>query len=120
MEIRDIQDAIIKNMAVKNRHTLEVNAVIEGNSYFGVCIFIGVAAMFQLEDEEVRKFLSIDENERIFMEQKFLSNLKDGFEYDVPGTTSKRFVTKVQLILNSLKHAGKGRINLVDIIKDKI
>ena len=46
MELKNIREGILKNMAVKNRWNLEVDQVIEGNSYFGQCIFIGVASMY--------------------------------------------------------------------------
>ena len=121
MELRDIRYVICSNMAVKNIHTLDVNQTIEGNSYFGVCIFIGIAKMFGFENEEVEEFISIDSDERIFMENKFLRYLKDYFDNEPnANTTSKRFYTKVNLILNGIKLNHNKMVSLADIIKDNI
>tara|TARA_Y100000114_G_C11687634_1_gene291907 strand:- start:120 stop:488 length:369 start_codon:yes stop_codon:yes gene_type:complete len=121
MDLKDIRSVICCNMAVKNIHTLEVNQTIEGNSYFGVCIFIGLAKMFGFEDTEIEDFVSVDAEEREFMQNKFLKYLTDYFEDEKsPNTTAKRFYTKVNLILNGVKINHNKVVTLADIIKDNI
>ena len=58
MELRDIKKGILNNLAVKNPHTLEVDPVLEGNSYFGLCIFVGVSRMFNFSLAEITDFLN--------------------------------------------------------------
>ena len=120
MELKNIKEGIIKNMAVKNSWNLEVDQVIEGNSYFGLCIFIGVASMYGFSDQSVKDFLSIDREEREFMEEKFLRILGDSFDTKNDSVTAKRFQTKVNLILNYIRHEFKKTVNLKDIIQNKI
>lgn len=120
MELRNIREGIEKNMAVKNRWNLEVDQVIEGNSYFGVCIFVGVASMYGFSKAEVKEFLSIDTEERDFMEEKFIRILKDSFDKNNDSVTAKRFQTKVNLILNFIRHEYRKTVSLKDIIANKI
>ena len=120
MELKNIREGIIKNMAIKNKWTLEVDQVIEGNSYFGVCVFVGVASMYDFDPVEVRTFLSIEEEERSFMESKFIKILKDSFDKKNDSVTAKRFQTKVNLILNYIRNEFRKTISLRDIIENKI
>lgn len=120
MTLDNIKKGILSNLAVKNRYTLEVNHVIEGNSYFGVCIFVGVSAMFGFEDSEVEDYLSIDSSERDFMHAKFLDIIEQYYSNKEGSTTAKRFHTKVNLILNHLYTITRKKVTLADIIKDKI
>ena len=57
MNLLDIREGILNNLAVKNKHTLDVDPVLEGNSYFGQCIFVGVSRMFNFSKEEIQQFL---------------------------------------------------------------
>ena len=120
MELKNIREGILKNMAVKNRWNLEVDQVIEGNSYFGQCIFIGVASMYGFNNQSVKDFLSISTDERDFMEDKFLRILQDSFDKKNNSVTAKRFQVKVNLILNYIRHEFKKTVNLKDIIQNKI
>lgn len=120
MTLEDIKKGIVKNLTVKNPHTLEVNAVIEGNSYFGACIFVGVARIYNFDYKEIQEYLSEDEDHIMFLEDKFLNILSDYFNTKEPSITTKGFFTKTNLILNHIRIEFKKTISLADIIKDKI
>jgi hypothetical protein len=120
MELKDIKKGITRNLAVKNPHTLEVNAVIEGNSYFGTCIFVGVSRLYNFSIEEITNFLSEDKEHVEFLEEKFLSILGDYFNTKDPSTTTKGFFTKTNLILNHIRIEHSKTISLAEIIKEKI
>lgn len=119
MDLKTIKKAIISNLAVKNPHTLEVDHVIEGNSYFGMCIFIGVGLMYGNKEEEIELILNIGPEEREFYHKKFLLFLNEYYN-ETESTTTKRFGTKVNLILNYIKNHGGKQISLAEIIKDNI
>jgi hypothetical protein len=120
MELKDIKKGILHNLAVKNRHTLEVDSVIEGNSYFGVCIFIGISKMFNFSSQKIADFLSEDLDHVEFLEEKFLSILDDYFNKKEPSTTAKAFYIKTNLLLNHIRIEHSKTISLAEIIKDKI
>lgn len=120
MELKDIKKGILKNLAVKNPHTLEVNAVIEGNSYFGSCIFVGLARIYNFSVNEIQEFLSEDAEHIKFLEEKFLSILGDYFNTKTPSTTTKGFFTKTNLILNHIRIEHSKTISLAEIIKEHI
>lgn len=120
MELDNIRKGILKNLAVKNPHTLEVNAVIEGNSYFGVCIFVGISLMFGHSHKVIGEYLSEDKEHINFLEEKFLSILGDYFNTKDPSTTTKGFYTKTSLVLNYINNNYGKQISLADVIKDKI
>tara|TARA_R110002049_G_scaffold186687_1_gene354955 strand:+ start:263 stop:625 length:363 start_codon:yes stop_codon:yes gene_type:complete len=120
MELENIREGIVKNMAVKNKWNLDVDQVIEGNSYFGICIFIGVASMYGFKEQSVKDFLSISMEERDFMEDKFIRILKDSFDKNNDSVTAKRFQTKVNLILNYIRNEFRKTVSLKDIIENKV
>jgi len=120
MELNSIKKGIIKNLAVRNRHTLEVDAVIEGNSYFGLCIFVGISLMFGHSEKYIAEYLSEDVKHIRFLEEKFLSFLGDYFNSKNPSTTTKSFYTKTSLVLNFINNNYGKKISLAEVIKDKI
>lgn len=120
MELDNIKKGILKNLAVKNPHTLEVSAVIEGNSYFGECIFVGISLMFGHSHDLVGKYLSIDQDRVEFLEKKFLDILGEYFETKDPSATTNGFYTKSSLVLNFIKYEYGKTISLAEVIKDKI
>lgn len=120
MKLSDIRKGILNNLAVKNRHTLEVDSVIEGNSYFGTCIFVGVARMYNFSEEEVSQSLSENLHHIKFLEDKFLTILDDYFNTKDPSTTAKAFFIKTNLILNHIRIEHGKTISLAEIIKEKI
>ena len=107
-------------MAINNPHTLETDQLIEGNTYFGVCVFVGVAGLFLFSNEEVQESVSITAKERDFMEKKFRKICEEYFSTNYPSVTTKRFGTKVNLVLNYLRLVHRKRVSLADIIKEKI
>ena len=120
MKLTDIRKGILNNLAVKNRHTLEVDSVIEGNSYFGVCIFVGISRMFNFSEKEIAEFLSEDLHHIKFLEDKFLTILDDYFNTKAPSTTAKAFFVKTNLLLNHIRIEHSKTISLAEIIKEKI
>lgn len=120
MQLEDIKIGIIHNLAVKNKHTLEVDSVLEGNSYFGLCIFVGVARMFNFSLEEIQDYLREPMDHIEFLEEKFLNILGTYFSTKQPSLTTKGFYTKTNLILNHIKLEHRKTVSLADIIKDKI
>jgi len=120
MELQDIKKGIINNLAVKNKHTLEVDSVLEGNSYFGLCIFVGVSRMFNFSLEEIQDFLREPMDHIEFLEEKFLNILGSYFNTKDPSLTTKGFYTKTNLILNHIRIEHRKTITLADIIKEKI
>tara|TARA_B100000780_G_scaffold231386_1_gene171185 strand:- start:462 stop:827 length:366 start_codon:yes stop_codon:yes gene_type:complete len=120
MKLRDIKIGILKNLAVRNQHTLEVDPVLEGNSYFGLCIFVGVARMFNFSLEEIEEYLREPMDHIEFLEEKFLSILGTYFSTKEPSLTTKGFYTKTNLILNHIRLEHKKTVSLADIIKEKI
>ena len=120
MKLQDIKIGIINNLAVKNRHTLEVDSVLEGNSYFGLCIFVGVARMFNFSIEEIQEYLREPLDHIEFLEEKFLNILNSYFNTKDPSVTTKGFYTKTNLILNHIRLEHRKTVTLADIIKDKI
>lgn len=120
MQLEDIKIGIIHNLAVKNKHSLEVDSVLEGNSYFGLCIFVGVARMFNFSLEEIQDYLREPMDHIEFLEEKFLNILGTYFSTKQPSLTTKGFYTKTNLILNHIKLEHRKTVSLADIIKDKI
>ena len=120
MKLNDIKKGILKNLAVKNHHSLEVDPVLEGNSYFGLCIFVGVSRMFNFSMEEIQEFLHEPMDHIEFLEGKFLSILGNYFNTKTPSLTTKGFYTKTNLILNHIRNEHQLKVSLADIIKDKI
>tara|TARA_B100000780_G_scaffold223130_1_gene162230 strand:- start:2131 stop:2496 length:366 start_codon:yes stop_codon:yes gene_type:complete len=120
MELSDIKKGILNNLAVRNQYTLEVDPVLEGNSYFGLCIFVGVARMFNFSLEEIQDYLRQDMEHVKFLEGKFLSILDSYFNTKDPSLTTKGFYTKTNLILNHIRLEHKKIVSLADIIKEKI
>tara|TARA_B100000795_G_C22405367_1_gene288746 strand:+ start:111 stop:476 length:366 start_codon:yes stop_codon:yes gene_type:complete len=120
MTLLDIKKGIIRNLAVKNPHTLEVDPVLEGNSYFGLCIFVGVSRMFNFSLEEIQDFLREPMDHCEFLEEKFLSILGTYFNTKKPSLTTKGFYTKTNLILNFIRLEHRKTVSLADIIKEKI
>lgn len=120
MELESIRSGIVANLAVKNPHTLEVNQVIEGNSYFGVCIFTGVALMYGYSSEDIAEFLSDDLSNVEFMEGKFLSIMDEFYNTKDPGVTAKGFHTKTSLVMNYIKNKHGKTVSLAEIIKEHI
>tara|TARA_R110002050_G_scaffold150400_6_gene277122 strand:- start:762 stop:1127 length:366 start_codon:yes stop_codon:yes gene_type:complete len=120
MTLENIRQGILSNLAVRNRFTLEVDPVIEGNSYFGVCIFVGVALMHNFTIESIQEFLSEDKENILFMESKFLSIMDEYFNTKDPGDTAKGFHIKTSLILNYIKHNYGKTVSLAEIIKNQI
>lgn len=120
MKLIDIKKGILKNLAVKNPHTLEVSAVIEGNSYFGACIFVGIGRMYNFSVGELAEELSETKEHVEFLEEKFISILGDYFTTKEPSTTTKGFFIKTNLILNHIRINHSKTISLDEIIKDKI
>ena len=120
MKLEDIKIGIIHNLAVKNKHTLEVDSVLEGNSYFGLCIFVGVARMFNFSLEEIQDNLRETMDHIEFLEEKFLNILGTYFSTKQPSLTTKGFYTKTNLILNHIRLEHRKTVSLADIIKDKI
>jgi len=120
MKLNDIKKGILNNLAVKNRHTLEVDSVIEGNSYFGVCIFVGISRMFNFSAQEISDFLSEDLHHVKFMEDKFITILDDYFNSKEPSATSKAFSVKTNLLLNHIRIEHSKTVSLAEIIKEKI
>ncbi len=120
MKLDNIRKGILHNLAVKNRHTLEVSKSIEGNSYFGQCIFVGISRMFDFSVEEISDYLSLDIESVEFHDQKFRSLLDIYFNQQDPGDTIKNFHTKTSLILNHIKLNYGKVVSLGEIIKDNI
>lgn len=120
MKLTDIKRGILKNLAVRNTHTLEVNPVIEGNSYFGACIFVGVGKMYNFSTTELAEELSETEEHVEFLEEKFINILGDYFTTKDPSITTKGFFVKTNLILNHLRINYNKTVSLDEIIKDKI
>jgi hypothetical protein len=120
MDLSKIRKGILKNLAVKNPHTLEVNSVIEGNSYFGLCIFIGLGLMFGHSHKTIAEYLSEDVDHVKFLEEKFISILSDYFNTKKPTTTAKGFYTKTSLVLNFINNNYGKKVSLAEVIKDKI
>lgn len=120
MTLDNIKKGIVCNLAVRNPHTLEVNPVIEGNSYFGVCIFTGISRMYGFTIEEISEYLSEAPSDIEFMEKKFLTILDEYYNTKEPGVTAKGFNTKTSLILNYIMHNYGKTVSLAEIIKDNI
>jgi len=120
MTIDNIKTGILKNLAVKNPHTLEVDKSIEGNSYFGVCIFVGICRMFDFSIDQITEYLSEDEEAVIFMEEKFRSILNEYFNSKDNTATTKGFGIKTNLILNYIKNNYGKTVPLSEIIKNDI
>lgn len=120
MKLADIKKGILKNLAVKNPHTLEVSAVIEGNSYFGACIFVGIGRMYNFSVQELAEELSESKDHIDFLEEKFLNILNDYFSTKDPSATTKGFFVKTNLILNYIRINYSKTVSLDEIIKDKI
>ena len=120
MNLLDIRKGILNNLAVKNKHTLDVDPVLEGNSYFGQCIFVGVSRMFNFSKEEIQEFLYEPMDHIEFLEEKFLSILDTYFNTKEPSLTTKGFYTKTNLILNHIRLEHRKTVSLADIIKEKI
>ena len=119
MTLENIKKGVIANLAVRNKYTLEVDKTIEGNSYFGVCIFVGISRMFDYSLNEIQEHLSEDLETVKFMEEKFRIILNDYFNGE-KGDTSKNFHTKTSLILNFIKNNYGKKVSLAEIIKDQI
>ena len=120
MKIEAIKKGVMNNLSVKNPLTLEVKPSIEGNSYFGVCIFVGVARMFNFSHGEINEMLTDDMENVLFMEEKFLQILGDYFHSKNPSETEKALFTKTNLVLNHIKLNHGKTVSLAQIIKDKI
>ena len=120
MELENIKRGILANLAVKNPHTLEVNQVIEGNSYFGVCIFTGIALMYGHSKEDIADFISEDISNIEFMEGKFLSIMDEFYNTKDPRVTAKGFHTKTSLVMNYIKNRHGKAVSLAEIIKEHI
>jgi len=120
MKLSDIKKGIIANLAVRNPHTLEVNSVIEGNSYFGLCIFTGVSLMFGHTIDDIAEYQSDDKENIEFMEKKFIQIMDEFYNTKEPGVTAIGFHTKTSLILNFIKHNYGKTISLAEIIKENI
>ena len=120
MTIENIKKGILKNLAIKNPYTLEVDKSIEGNSYFGVCIFVGICRMFDFSIKVITSHLSEDEEAVVFMEEKFRSILHEFFNSDSPTATTKAFATKTNLILNHIKLNYGKVLPLSEIINSEI
>lgn len=120
MKLDNIRKGILHNLAVKNRHTLEVSKSIEGNSYFGQCIFVGISRMFDFSTENIADYLSVDLETVDFYDQKFRSLLDTYFNTDNPGDTIKNFHTKTSLVLNHIKINYGKVVSLGEIINKNI
>lgn len=120
MKLLDIKKGILHNLAVRNQHTLEVDPVLEGNSYFGLCIFVGVSRMFNFSKTEIQEFLSEPMDHVEFLEEKFLSILDNYFNTKDPSVTTRGFFVKTNLILNHIRLEHQKSVSLKDIIKEKI